>query len=225
MSTNNQAKTKISAGKRVDALIAVIEQKKGDIPAERKAAGELGRIGSKKAINYLITCMEKGPISDALDIFDILEKVGEKAVPQYMTYLDAHVMHPGKEGASNAVLNLMGRCSNEGFLIYLIDLYKNPKVSDSIRTAITGLFILATSYSHEVVQALIELIPSDDQDEPDLALHYAVMLKADIGFGEILTPLLEAILRTTNPYWIAFRQEAADALKSIKAVPPQQVGG
>jgi HEAT repeat protein len=221
MNSNNKAKTTANAGKRVDELIAVIEQKKGDIPTERKAAQELGRIGSKKAINYLISCLEKGPISEALDIYDILEKVGEKAVPQYMTYLDAHVMHPGKEGASNAVLNLMGRCSGEGFLLFLIGLYKNPNVGDSIKTAITGIFILATSYSHEVVRALIELIPSDDQDEPDLALHYAVMLVADIRYHDNLIPLFKAILRTKNPYWIAFRQEAADALKSIKALPPQ----
>jgi len=223
MNYNRKPETSVNADKRVDALIAVIEQKKGDLPAERKAAQELGRIGNRKAINYLISCLDKGPISDALDIFDILEKVGEKAVPEYRAYLDAHVMHPGKEGASNAVLNLMGRCSDVDFLLYLIDLYKNPHVGDSIKTAITGIFILATSYSHEVVQALIELIPSDDQDQPDLALHYAVMLKADIGFREILTPLLESILRTTNPYWIAFRQEAANALKSIKPVPLQQI--
>jgi hypothetical protein len=63
MSSNNKAKTKASAGKRVDALIAVIDQKKGDIPTERKAAKELGRIGSKKAINYLISCLERGPMA------------------------------------------------------------------------------------------------------------------------------------------------------------------
>ena len=219
MISNSKVTTKYNTGKRVNELIAVIEQKKGDIPAERKAAEELGRIGSKKAINYLISCLERGPIADTLNIFDILEKVGEKAVPQYMAYLDAHVARPGKEGASNAVLFLMGRCSGEGFLLYLIDLYKNPKVSDSIKTAITGLFILANGcYTREVVQALIELIPPDGQDQPDFALHYTVMSVADIGYHENLIPLFQAILCTTNPYWTDFRQEAATALNSIKTV-------
>jgi len=217
MNAQVKAKSRLTQSQIVDSLIAVIEQKKGDIPTERKAAKELGRIGSTKAINYLISCMEKRPAAaGALGIFSILKKVGVKAVPQYKRYLDAHV-RPGKEGASDPVLLLMWYCADEDFLLYLIDLYKNPNLSDSIKTNIAGYLMLVSRYSHEDVQALIDLIPSEDQYDPDWHLHYAIMEIAGLIYShKELAPLFEAILRTTNPYWIDFRQEAARALKRIR---------
>jgi hypothetical protein len=47
MYTNSKAKTIAKADKRINALIAVIEQKKGDISAEKRAVKELRQIGSK----------------------------------------------------------------------------------------------------------------------------------------------------------------------------------
>jgi len=224
LNTKSKAKSLPTKSQIVDSLIAVLEQKKGDIPAERKAAKELGRIGSKKAINYLISFMDKCPAAaGALGIFGILKRLGGKTVPQYKHYLDAHV-RPGKEGVSDWVLLLMEYCACKDLFNYLIDLYKNPKVSESIKTVITGHLMLWRHYSHKQVQVLIELIPSEDQDNPDWQLHCAIMRRVEKGTHKELRPLYEAILRTTNPYWIYYRQEAARALKSIKNVQSRKIG-
>lgn len=190
MNAKVKAKSRPTKSQIVDSLIAVVEQNKGDIPTETKAAKELGRIGSKKAINYLISCMDKRPVAArALGIFRILKKLGGKAVPQYKHYLDAHV-RPGKEGVSGSVLLLMEYCARKDLFTYLIDLYKNPKVSESIKWTITGHLMMWGRYSHKQVQALIELIPSEDQDDPDLYLHDQIMFMTDHGSNKELKPLL-----------------------------------
>ena len=111
-------------------------------------------------------------------------------------------------------------CEDEGFFLYLIALYKNPNLSDSIKTYITEHDMAYKDlYSHEDVQALIELIPSEDQDNPDWQLHCAIMRRVEKGTHKELRPLYEAILRTTNPYWIDFRQDALDAIEDINQPP------
>lgn len=206
-------KAETNEDRRVKTLIAMLEDKRKGIRSLREAAIELGQIGNKEAIDYLMSNLNNRPKSASLGIDSILEKLRTKLRPQFLEYLDAHIMRPEAKTACTMILWFGKERRDRNYVRHYTSWLKNPEVSEDMKEIIC-IFVHRLLDVPEVVDFYIWAV-----SQPDIRPYYsAIYLSMDWwedDLDERILPVLNNIMKTKDPYLANLRKYAADILRKI----------